>query len=123
MSRRASSLAIAFFFLACYGLAFGTILLPIGLFVGPHIVLGSIAHLLAGVIGLVVASGLRHQARWAWWCGTILSLVIILLMFTGMVAGIEEPVAAMFFGLMGALFVAVFMELILAHREYRAGAR
>ena len=102
---------------------FGIILVPTGLFVGPHILLTSLGHLLVGVIGLLVASGLGHQAPWAWWCGTILSLAIVLLMLAWVVASFEEPGAAIFFGLVGAVFVAVFFKLILARREYRARAR
>ncbi len=123
MSHRLSSLPTAFYFLGCYGLGFGALLVPIGLFVGPQILAAGVGHLLAGIVAFVVASGLRRQAPWAWWGAAIVSLAVVLLMLTATIASSQELAAMVFFGVVSALFLAVFVQLVLGRGRYRAASR
>jgi lysylphosphatidylglycerol synthetase-like protein (DUF2156 family) len=78
-----------------------------------------VGHVLAGIVGFVVASGLRRQAPWAWWVAAIVAWVIVLLMLAMAIASAPELGAMLFFGVIGALFLAVFVELVWWRGRYR----
>ena len=56
-----------------YGVGFGILMLPAGLFVGPHILAASLTHIALGVGFLIAAFGLRRHRPWAAWTALLLA--------------------------------------------------
>eukprot|EP00456_Euglypha_rotunda_P009258 TRINITY_DN1200_c0_g1_i10.p3 TRINITY_DN1200_c0_g1~~TRINITY_DN1200_c0_g1_i10.p3 ORF type:complete len:134 (+),score=12.03 TRINITY_DN1200_c0_g1_i10:959-1360(+) len=70
-------------FAACYGIGFGTMMIPAGLFVGWQILLGAAIHIIFGSAFLGAAVGIRSDSTWAAWLATTLSAVIVGLSIVG----------------------------------------
>lgn len=62
---RTRGLRLACMAIGVYGIACGVFGLPVGLFVGPHILLGAIAHLVIGFAFVASAMGLKTNRQWA----------------------------------------------------------
>ena len=65
----------ACFITGVYGVAIGAMLTPMGLFVGPHMLVAAVGHIAAGVGFLVSAEGLKRGRIWAAYSASLLSLL------------------------------------------------
>jgi hypothetical protein len=101
--------------LAAYALALGLVGLPIGLFVGPHLLFAAFGHLLVGVIAVGVNYGLHHAAALGWWAGVALSTTIAIVSAVAVLEALPADggiPACVFFSISGILFTAVLVDLV-----------
>ncbi len=106
---------IAFQLLAIYAVAMGFVGLPVGLFVGPHLLFAAFGHLLVGVSAAVAYYGLRRRAPWGWWAGVAVSVTIIIvstIAIRELLSSDGGLPAGVFFAISGMLFTAVLVDLI-----------
>src|SRR5215216_4752858 len=64
---------------AVYGIGFGFMAILTGLFVGPHILLAGVAHVVMGCAYLVAGSEIRRQKIWASVLATACALLSVLI--------------------------------------------
>jgi hypothetical protein len=92
---------------AMYGIGFGLMSIPTGLFVGPHILLAAAAEIVVGILFALAASALTNRKRWGVWlalgCALLTSAVSILGLFEMLRS--SESLEWLFFALFAAYFV------------------
>lgn len=107
-----------------YGIGFGTVSIPTGLFVGPQMLLAALGHIVMGLGFLSAASGLNRGTDWAVW---ITLLLASLTAVVGAVAFIEsafavDSAALVFWGAFTTLF-AVLVFSSARHVKWRFSLR
>ena len=105
----------AFVVLGIYGVAFGLIIASVGLFVGPHLLIGGVLHVVLGVFSFAVASGARRGRSWAWSCGLALAAAVVLCCTIAVVKILASPDAVgglAVFVVFGVLYSAVCVMML-----------
>lgn len=64
---------------AVYGIGFGLMTIPTGLFVGPHILLAAAGHIAVGILFLLSALAQGRNRGWGTWVALVCSLALALI--------------------------------------------
>ncbi len=90
-SKSISTLAVLSGIVAFYGISIGALGIPIGLFVGPHILFAAGIHLALGTAFLIAAFGIENERSWAFWLATISSATIVVLRTAAVAQSLAPP--------------------------------
>jgi uncharacterized membrane protein YfcA len=92
---------------AMYGIGFGLMAIPTGLFVGPHVLLAAAAEIVVGILFALAASALTNRKRWGVWLALGCSLLTSAVSILGLVEMLRSPETMqwLFFALFTAYFV------------------
>lgn len=77
LSKTRSSLALLCDVVAVYGIGFGIMMIPVGLFVGVQVLSGAAIHIGFGVVFQVSGAGIRSGSTWAVRLASITSIVLV----------------------------------------------
>jgi hypothetical protein len=96
------------FVLGTYGVGFGGMMLPTGLFVGPHVLVASLVHISIGVGYLYVSYCCARRPKFATWSALALSTIPLTAGVTALVqlSGGGDRRTLLFWGPFTLLFIA-----------------
>jgi uncharacterized membrane protein YfcA len=107
MARMHELLRVLSIIAAMYGIGFGLMAIPTGLFVGPHILLAAAALIAFGILFALAARALANRKRWGVWLALACALFAVIAGLLGLADTLrqDDSLAWMFYVLFTAYFV------------------
>ena len=109
VSRRFSGLMVLSGVIGCYGVGFGVFLIFVGMYLGQHVLVAAVAHILFGLAFLASAVGINANKTGAYWAIIALSLILVIVSVLAIFESIadQDHASSVFWGCVFAFFLAI----------------
>lgn len=108
-SKNNDGIALLCLVVALYGIGFGIMAIPTGLFVGPHILAAAVLHIIIGVGYAFASFGISHSKIGAYWASVMFSFAISLFAVFGVYRSLTraDGGSAVVFALISLYFICL----------------